>query len=110
MKVSKATLYIFIHSETWLKQHDSENKYEKKFNLTVHQIRRNTKIYHQLVNYREAYVPEHKGHYITIDVSKLVDNWYQDPQSNYGLLLKVNGHSGHKLAVTDIGDKDHVRM
>lgn len=74
----------------------------------MHRIIRNTKTYHQLVNYKEAYVPEHKGHYISMDLTDLVDTWYQEPSSNYGLLMKVNGHSGHKLAVTDTDDKDHV--
>lgn len=40
----------------------------------------------------------------------MVDEWYRNPPSNYGAVIKVNGQSGHKLIVLNSGDREHVSI
>lgn len=101
-------MHIFIHSKHWLKEHEPDFVYADKINLTVHRIKRKEKHYHQFESQFVVKIPEEKGHYIKVNITSMVDDWYKEPSSNYGLLIKINGQSGHKLAVTDSEDKANV--
>lgn len=107
-QISKATLHIFVHSGNWLKKHEPDTVYGEQFNLTVHRIKRKEKSYHQMVSQFVGNVPENKGVYVDVDITSMVDEWYKVPATNYGLVIKINGQSGHKLAITDSEDKLHV--
>lgn len=109
-QVTKAILHIFVHSEQWLIDHDPLNKYDKTFNLTIHKVKRNAKAYQQLVNHHEGHIPKSKGHYLSVDVTHMVDEWYRNPPSNYGAVIKVNGQNGHKFIVLNSGDREHVSL
>lgn len=110
-QVSKATLHLFLHSEQWLAEHDLSKKYDKVFNLTVHRVKRSANGFHQvLVNHYDGHIPRSRGHYVSIDVTKMVDEWYRNPPSNYGAVIKVNGQSGHRFIVTNVGDREHVSL
>ncbi|XP_055689978.1 growth/differentiation factor 8 [Lutzomyia longipalpis] len=107
--VHRATLSIFVRGETWLRRHvnhDLPSLSHRPLNITVHRVVRSQIQPSDMVHLRDdastlVNLDPGAGATITIDVTGLVTDWYNNPQTNYGLFLRTHDARMRQLLVLD---------
>lgn len=113
--VSRAILYIYVHGENWIRKNDPTIPTNRSFSISVNRIVLRNPNQPENILLRKEYenklqIPQGDDEIIKIDVTQMVSDWFQAPQNNHGMIIKLDQY-GRKLVTLPIADReknDHV--
>lgn len=129
--VSDAKLNLFVHSEKWLKRNEPNVLKQlngiRNIDISIFRVSVRTsqnknmdgKLFQQLVyKIDNVTLPSDEkdsdGRYIQFDISQTVQEWFQNPQSNHGMYIRVNASgtntSLNKIASIDLNSGEIVSI
>lgn len=120
--VAQAIIHLYVHSEQWLRVNEltvwKQLVNHPTLNIDLFkllQVSSNKNTFQSLFgHFSNISIPsrEQHGHYIQIDVTNMVSEWFLHPQSTHGLLIKINTSSdtqgAHKIVATDPSHSETV--
>ena len=120
--VAQAIFHLYVHSEQWLRANEftvwKQLVNHPTLNIDIFkllQVSSNKNTFQSLFgHFSNISIPnrDQHGHYIQIDVTNMVSEWFLHPQSTHGLLIKINTSSdtqgAHKIVATDPSHSETV--
>ncbi|XP_055714549.1 growth/differentiation factor 8 [Phlebotomus papatasi] len=108
--VQRAVLHVYVHGEVWLKRHVNHDltslQHRPNITVTAHrivrsQIQPSDTLHSRAEGATVVNLDAGLGSTISIDVTQLVIDWYNNPQTNYGLFLKMHEPWMRQLLLLD---------
>lgn len=96
----QATLYIFVHSKKYLIANEIKHPSNLEFiDVKIEKILKNSHFKSEYRVFRDISIPEYgDGHYIELDVTKLVTEWFSSHEDNHTIIVKIlSPHNGDQL-------------
>lgn len=115
--VSRAILYIYVHGQNWIQKNEPIMQTNRNFTISINRVVLRNPIQPDNILLRQEYenklqIPQTDDEIIKIDVTKMVADWFQSPQNNHGMIIKLDqiGKKLVTLANTDRDKNDHVSL
>lgn len=115
--MSRAILYIYAHGEDWLRKTEPTVQTHRNYTVSIHRVVLRNPNQPENILLRQEYenklqVPLTDDAVVKIDVTKMVADWFQSPQNNHGMIIKLDqlGRKVVTLAGADRDRNDHVSL
>lgn len=113
--MSRAILYVYVHGENWLKKTEPTVQGNRNYSISINRVVLRNPNQPENILLRQEYenklqVPQTDDEIVKIDVTQMVADWFQSPQNNHGMIIKLDqlGKKVVTLAGADRDRNDHV--
>lgn len=108
--VSRAILYVYVHGENWIKENEPTMCSNRNFSISVNRVVLRNPKQPENILLRQEYenkikIPQGDDEIIKIDVTKMVSDWFQSPQNNHGMIIKLDPFGKKLITLTADDDR-----